>query len=436
MPTGFASTATARWLTSAPAAAPTACSSSTATAAWPPAAPARSSGPTPGLSTADPSFVWSGTNTLNNSFAPQITGGSRLLKANAGQWLVTNTNTYTGTTTIAGGTLTIAAIADGGVNSPIGASTNDAANLVIGGGGALKYTGNGSTDRRFTIGLTNPAAAAGNAIIDASGTGPLTFTNPGQIDAGAGTGARVLTPVRHQQLQQQHRRHHHRCQHRRGQPDRCHQDRHQPLDPQRRQHLHRRDHRQRRNASVEPGRPRAGAARSARHPQFANVQAGNLVFDYNGGSTVAPTVLSTLTAGYDLADKFSAGQIRSTTDTAAIGLGWKDDSVAKQVLVKRTYYGDASLDGQVDVADLGILASNWQTSQIWIGGDFDYNGTVDVNDLGLLASNWQAGVGTPLGPDFATAAASLGLPNVAVPEPASLGLIGLAALSLKRRRRA
>src|SRR4029078_12567991 len=51
---------------------------------------------------------------------------------------------------------------------------------------------------------------------------------------------------------------------------------------------------------------------------------------------------------------------------------------------------DANHDGKVDVADLGILASNWQQSpRTFSQGDFDYSGTVDVNDLGILASRWQ-----------------------------------------------
>jgi hypothetical protein len=52
--------------------------------------------------------------------------------------------------------------------------------------------------------------------------------------------------------------------------------------------------------------------------------------------------------------------------------------------------GDADNDGDVDVNDLGILASNWQQSpRTFAQGDFDYSSTVDVNDLGILASNWQ-----------------------------------------------
>jgi hypothetical protein len=55
----------------------------------------------------------------------------------------------------------------------------------------------------------------------------------------------------------------------------------------------------------------------------------------------------------------------------------------------------------VDVADLGILATNWQQSpRIFSQGDFNYDGSVDVADLGILATNWQAGAGSALGPDL------------------------------------
>src|SRR5262245_50187892 len=50
------------------------------------------------------------------------------------------------------------------------------------------------------------------------------------------------------------------------------------------------------------------------------------------------------------------------------------------VLVKYTYTGDANLDGKVDVADLGRLATHWQGAGEWSDGDFDYNGVVNVGD--------------------------------------------------------
>jgi autotransporter-associated beta strand protein len=166
----------------------------------------------------------------------------------------------------------------------------------------------------------------------------------------------------------------------------------------------------------------------------ADIQAGRLVMTYGTSSgAIVSQLLPILDTGFDQTPKFSSGQIRSSTVTSLIGLGWKDDTTAHEVTVARTYYGDADLNGQVDVADLGILATNWQTAQVWAGGDFDYNGSVDVNDLGLLATNWQAGVGNPLGPSFAEAAAAVGLPASAVPEPVTTTLVGaLATWSLKR----
>jgi methylglyoxal synthase len=69
-----------------------------------------------------------------------------------------------------------------------------------------------------------------------------------------------------------------------------------------------------------------------------------------------------------------------------------------------TLAGDANRDRKVDVADLGILASNWQQpGRTFSQGNFDYSGTglVDVADLGVLASGWQLTVSPPLAPAIA-----------------------------------
>ena len=93
-----------------------------------------------------------------------------------GIWKLANAgNSYTGATTIAGGILTTASLADGGTNSNIGASTSAASNLILSNDGALQYTGaQQSTNRLLTLG-------AGGGMIDASGTGALTFSNLGNI---------------------------------------------------------------------------------------------------------------------------------------------------------------------------------------------------------------------------------------------------------------
>ena len=58
-------------------------------------------------------------------------------------------------------------------------------------------------------------------------------------------------------------------------------------------------------------------------------------------------------------------------------------------------------------------------------------------DIRLLAGNWLAGTGNPLGPDLGAMLASLGLPEITVPEPMHFGLVvwGVAGVLLRRHRK-
>ena len=99
--------------------------------------------------------------------------------------------------------------------------------------------------------------------------------------------------------------------------------------------------------------------------------------------------------------------------------------------------GDANLDGIVDVSDLGLLATTWQSSGDWQQGDFNGDDVIDVSDLGILASNWQAGIeAPPLGPALDEAMAALGLGGISVPEPTTLALSCLLVAPMVCRRRA
>jgi hypothetical protein len=165
----------------------------------------------------------------------------------------------------------------------------------------------------------------------------------------------------------------------------------------------------------------------------------NMVIDYNGsvGSLVG-----------DTRQMISSNQITSSSADATHRLGYADNAVlgkttfagesvdSSSILIKFTYGGDANLDGQVDVTDLGALATAWQTSAPWTGGDFNYDGFVDVSDLGILATDWQLGVGSPLGRGSLEAAlASVGLGGVSVPEPTIMGALGICLAAVASRRR-
>ena len=114
-------------------------------------------------------------------------------KAGAGLWTLSGANTYTGVTSITGGTLGVTTLADGGSASGLGASTNAAANLLIGNGATLRYTGGAaSTDRMFTLGGFGLSRVA---TLDASGSGAVNFANTGGIfvEASGSNSAAALT---------------------------------------------------------------------------------------------------------------------------------------------------------------------------------------------------------------------------------------------------
>jgi fibronectin-binding autotransporter adhesin len=133
--------------------------------------------------------------TIADSLDDNYSGGSNhpgplsINLAGGAMLTLTGSNTYSGSTTVSGGILSVAMLVNGGSASSIGASTNNSSNLFLA-GGTLQYTGSGaSTDRLFSL------DAAGGAI-DASGTGPLNWTNAGTIGFGstpAPSGTRTLT---------------------------------------------------------------------------------------------------------------------------------------------------------------------------------------------------------------------------------------------------
>ena len=178
-----------------------------------------------------------------------------------------------------------------------------------------------------------------------------------------------------------------------------------------------------------------------------DVQNGRVVFDYSTSTTPVAVVRSLLAASYQATTTpgvMDTGTLRSTTSTAARGLGYKDDG-AGNVIVMATLYGDADLDGGVSINDFNALAGNFgqSTGKVWTDGDFDYDGGVSINDFNLLAASF--GQTLPASGDawtglLAFAAAHNDLAAfeavTGVPEPTAMALLAAGAVVGLRRRRA
>jgi hypothetical protein len=150
-------------------------------------------------------------------------------------------------------------------------------------------------------------------------------------------------------------------------------------------------------------------------PPLVNVRA-MLRSGYNNGAWDGPGVMS------------SVAQTNATH-----GIGYVQPSpLFTALLVAYTRYGDADVDGAVDLDDFNALASNFgSTDAFWFEGDFNYDGRVNLADFNRFASNFgQVASGPDVTPEDWSELAS------AVPEPCGLACSALAGtLMLLRHRR-
>jgi hypothetical protein len=111
---------------------------------------------------------------------------------------------------------------------------------------------------------------------------------------------------------------------------------------------------------------------------------------YNGGAWNGTGIVSSNAAAGSTTAVGYAESSDLFTSFPATFAGQSVDSTA--VLLKYTYYGDANLDGNVNLNDFGRLAANFgQTNRRWSQGNFDFDNDVDLADFGKLAATFGRG---------------------------------------------
>jgi hypothetical protein len=151
---------------------------------------------------------------------------------------------------------------------------------------------------------------------------------------------------------------------------------------------------------------------------------GLMTSEPNAGPTVGTTTIGVATAQTIL---FIAPTATGT---------WAGQPVTgTTTLAMYTYAGDLNFDGRVDAQDYGII-DNWVQfpgTRGYANGDINYDGVIDAADYGIIDNTIQL-QGAPIPVTGDVAAASLS-GVAAVPEPASLSVLGFAAATLLGRRR-
>jgi len=184
----------------------------------------------------------------------------------------------------------------------------------------------------------------------------------------------------------------------------------------------------------------------------------DMIIKYSGGVPHVPTaaldsIKHLVNTGYNNGTWTGAGLTSSTavSNPIRLGIGYAQNDMlfapyntfagealvingvpVPAVLVKFTYLGDMNLDGVVDdndVAAFGLFYDGGaKNTHYWNEGDiFGYDGRIDDNDVSIFGLTYGAGYppnGSPLAAGGPTA----------VPEPATLALVGLGALAFLGRR--
>ena len=112
------------------------------------------------------------------------------------------------------------------------------------------------------------------------------------------------------------------------------------------------------------------------------------------------------------------------------------------VLAAFTYYGDTNLSGTIDGSDYSRIDVAFQADRTnpladtgWFNGDFNYDSAVDGSDYTLMDNAFNMQTAMLNASVAAPSAVATSQVASAVPEPASIGLLGIVSLAALSRRR-
>ncbi|HUO06846.1 MAG TPA: LamG-like jellyroll fold domain-containing protein [Phycisphaerae bacterium] len=115
----------------------------------------------------------------------------------------------------------------------------------------------------------------------------------------------------------------------------------------------------------------------------------SFLLTYGPGNTDStPTIIPQLAAAQSA--NWTTGLISSlAAANPLLAIGFADNTATGQLTLKTTLFGDANLDGHVDLSDLSTVLNNFgSNSTNWSSGNFQYASTVNLSDLSYVLNNF------------------------------------------------